>query len=110
MAYDEGLAQRIRETLAGEEGVTERAMFGGLGFMIHGNMAVAAGSGGAMMLRIDPGRADELVGTGEAERTVMRGRAMDGWLNVDPAALEDDSRLGFWVEQGASWTRSLPPK
>jgi len=110
MAYDEELALRIREALAGEPGVTERRMFGGLGFMVDGHMAVAAGSDGAMMVRIDPARADELVDDQHVRRQVMRGRALDGWLSVHSDALVEDDRLASWVAQGTSYARSLPPK
>lgn len=110
MAYDEVLAARIRDVLADEPGVSERKMFGGLGFMIAGNMAAAAGSNGALMLRIDPARADELTASGEAQRKVMRGKPMDGWLDVTQEHPVTEEQLAYWVEQGASYARSLPAK
>ena len=100
MAYDEELAERIREVLAVETGLTERKMFGGIGFMINGNMAAAAGSKGGLMLRIDPARADELVDDVHVRRQVMRGKPMDGWLDVDAEAIATDEQLAYWVERG----------
>lgn len=107
MAYDEELAQRLREVLAGRDGITEKRMFGGLAFLLHGTMAVCAGSGGALMVRIDPARADTLLARDGVERMVMRGRPLKGWLLVDRAAL-DDASLPGWVEEGVSFVESLP--
>jgi TfoX/Sxy family transcriptional regulator of competence genes len=110
MAYDEVLAARVRDDLGGEPGVTEKKMFGGLGFMVDGHMAVAAGSGGDLMVRADPAASEawlEEVGVRPME---MRGRPMTGWLLVSTAALEDDATLATWVERGATYARSLPPK
>ena len=107
MAYDEELAQRLREALAGRDGITEKRMFGGLAFLLHGAMAVCAGSGGALMVRIDPARADTLLARDGVERMVMRGRPLKGWLLVDRAAL-DDASLPGWVEEGVSFVESLP--
>ncbi len=110
MAYDEELASRIREVLQGERGLTEKAMFGGLAFLIDGNMAVSASSKGGMLLRIDPGDAGSLVSEPHVRRFEMRGREMDGWLHVDPAALETDGDLRRWVSHGVGYARSLAPK
>ncbi|GAA4943019.1 TfoX/Sxy family transcriptional regulator of competence genes [Actinomycetospora succinea] len=107
MPYDEELAERLRETLDGRDGITEKRMFGGLAFLLHGNMAVCAGSGGQLMVRIDPLRADTLLAQDGVERMVMRGRPMKGWLLVDRAVLDDDSLPG-WVEEGLSFVESLP--
>jgi TfoX/Sxy family transcriptional regulator of competence genes len=106
MAYDEALAARIRELVAGEDGVAEQKMFGGLAFLVHGNMAVAASGQGGILVRVDPAESDRLVETTAAEEMVMRGRAMAGWLRVEPA----DDELSHWVERGLSYARSLPPK
>lgn len=106
MAYDEELADRIRALVAGEDGVTERKMFGGLAFLVNGNMAVAASGQGGILVRVDPADSAELVEKTQAEEMVMRGRAMAGWLRLDPA--EDE--LPAWVERGVSYARSLPPK
>jgi TfoX/Sxy family transcriptional regulator of competence genes len=110
MAYDEQLADRIRQALHGEPGVTEKRMFGGLGFMVAGNMAVAASSQGGLMVRVDPDDGRSLV-DGEAVRPMeMRGRTMDGWLLVDSGALADDEELRRWVDRGVAYAGSLPPK
>lgn len=108
MAYAEDLAERIREVLAPESGVTERRMFGGLGFMVDGHMACAAGSRGALLLRVPPERTDELVDDVHVRRQVMRGKALDGWLDVDAEALGTDAQLSHWVGQGVAYARSLP--
>jgi TfoX/Sxy family transcriptional regulator of competence genes len=110
MAYDHELANRLREVLAAEEGLTEKAMFGGLAFLIGGNMAVSASSKGGLLLRVDPARTDELVREPHVGRFEMRGRAMDGWLRVDAAAVETDDELRQWVRRGVSYARSLPSK
>jgi len=89
MAYDEDLAERLRECIAGEKGVTEKKMFGGLAFLINGNMAVAASGQGGMLLRCDPADTDKLVTKASVDRMVMRGRAMDGWLRVDASRDQD---------------------
>jgi len=107
VAYDEELAERLRGTLAGRDGITEKRMFGGLACLLHGTMAVCAGSGGALMVRIDPARADTLLAQGGVERMVMRGRPLKGWLLVDRAVL-DDATLPGWVEEGLSFVESLP--
>jgi TfoX/Sxy family transcriptional regulator of competence genes len=110
MAYDEGLADRIREAVSDEPGVTERRMFGGLAFLVHGNMAVSASGQGGLLLRIDPADADALTEHPAVRRFEMRGREMDGWLRVDPAAIADDADLRRWVDTGLTYARSLPAK
>jgi hypothetical protein len=107
MAYDRELAEHIRELLAGQEGVTEQSMFGGLGFMLNGNMAVAARSGGGMLIRIDPEAGDKLVDGERVRPMVMRGREMAGWLAVD---VDTDDEVEQWVTRGADYARSLPRK
>ena len=106
MAYDEELADRIRSLVAGEGGVTEQKMFGGLAFLVNGNMALSASGQGGILVRVDPDESAQLVETTAAEEMVMRGRSMAGWLRVEPA--EDE--LPQWVERGVSYARSLPPK
>jgi len=106
MAYDEELADRIRSLVAGEDGVTEQKMFGGLAFLLNGNMAVAASGQGGILVRVDPEESARLVETTAAEEMVMRGRSMAGWLRVDPG----DDELPQWVERGVSYARTLPPK
>ena len=109
MAYDEDLAQRIRELLA-REPVTEKKMFGGLAFLLGGNMAVAASGQGGLMVRVDPAESDRLVSTTTARMMEMRGREMSGWLRVDSADLRSKAQLAKWVEVGTAYARSLPPK
>ena len=110
MAYDEDLANRIRELLADEPGVTEMKMFGGLAFLIGGNMSVAASGQGGLLLRVDPEQTDQLVAEPHAERFVMRGRAMDGWLRVTVEGAETREQLKRWVQRGVAYARSLPAK
>jgi TfoX/Sxy family transcriptional regulator of competence genes len=110
MVYDEELASRLRELVQGERGVTEKRMFGGLAFLINGNMAVSASSQGGLLLRVDPAETDTLVEDPDARRFVMRGREMDGWLRVDVAGLSTDRQLQQWVARGVAYARSLPPK
>ena len=110
MAYDEELASRIRELVAGEQGVTEKKMFGGLAFLVDGNMAVAASGQGGILVRADPDATEKLVATTKAERMVMRGRAMDGWLRLDADAVRQKRSLAAWVDRGVGYARSLPPK
>ena len=93
MAYDEDLANRIRELLGAQRGVEEKRMFGGLAFLINGNMSVSASGQGGLLLRVDPEQTDALLDEPHAQPFVMRGRAMDGWLRVDPAGLEVGDRL-----------------
>jgi len=109
VAYDEDLAQRIRELLA-REPVTEKKMFGGLAFLLGGNMAVAASGQGGLMVRVDPAESDRLVSTTTARMMEMRGREMSGWLRVDSADLRSKAQLAKWVEVGTAYARSLPPK
>jgi TfoX/Sxy family transcriptional regulator of competence genes len=110
MAYDEELADRLRELVQGENGVTEKRMFGGLAFLINGNMAVSASGQGGLLLRVDPAETDELVADPNARRFEMRGREMDGWLRIDTEGLSSDRQLEQWVTRGVAYARSLPPK
>ena len=110
MAYDEDLANRIRELTAGEAGVTEKKMFGGLAFLIGGNMSVAASGQGGLMVRVPPEQTEELVAKPHAKPFVMRGREMDGWLRVDDEGVRTKRQLEPWVKRGVAYARSLPPK
>jgi hypothetical protein len=110
VAYDEELAGRIRDLVAGEPGLTEQKMFGGLAFLIGGNMAVAASGQGGLLVRVDPDESDTLVETTAARVMEMRGREMRGWLRVDAADVVEEDDLAAWVERGASYARSLPAK
>ena len=110
MAYDEELADRIRTALGDRPDLTEQKMFGGLAFLVGGNMAIAASGQGGVLVRVDPAESDELVATTPAEPMEMRGRSMAGWLRVDAADLADDPSLRKWVELGTAYAGSLPPK
>jgi TfoX/Sxy family transcriptional regulator of competence genes len=110
VAYDEDLANRIRELLADEAGVIEKRMFGGLAFLIGGNMAVAASGQGGVLLRVDPQQSDDLATEPHADLAVMRGRAMAGWLRIQPEGLKTKRQLERWVSCGVAYARSLPPK
>jgi TfoX/Sxy family transcriptional regulator of competence genes len=110
MAYDEDLADRIRELLQAEPGVSERKMFGGLAFLVGGHMAVAASGQGGLMVRVDPDQTDDLAEQPHAGPFVMRGRPMQGWLRVDAAGLPTREQLERWVNRGLAYVRALPPK
>jgi TfoX/Sxy family transcriptional regulator of competence genes len=109
MAYDEDLANRVREVVGRENGVTEKRMFGGLAFLINGHMAVSASGQGGLLLRVDPAETDTLVKDPAARPFEMRGREMDGWLRVDADELDDDA-FRQWVRIGITYARSLPAK
>jgi len=110
MAYDEELAGRIRELVVGERGMSERKMFGGLAFLIGGNMAVAASGQGGLLVRVDPADSDALVASSPARPMEMRGRRMQGWLRVDGEHVRTKRQLATWVERGLAFARSLPAK
>jgi TfoX/Sxy family transcriptional regulator of competence genes len=110
VAYDEGLAARIRELVATERGLSEKKMFGGLAFLIGGNMAIAASGQGGILVRVDPEQSDRLVRTTKATVAVMRGRTMPGWLRVGSGDVRTTPQLRKWVTLGAVYARSLPAK
>ena len=110
MAYDEDLANRIREQLGAAEGLTEKRMFGGLAFLINGNMAVSASGQGGLLLRVDPAETDALLAKKHAAPFQMRGRTMQGWLRVAPEGLQTKRQLEAWVRRGVAYARSLPSK
>ena len=110
MAYDEELADRIRELVGSEADLTEQKMFGGLAFLVGGNMAVAASGQGGVLVRVDPAESDALVATTNARLMEMRGRRMQGWLRVDPDDVRTKRQLAKWVELGTTYARSLPAK
>ena len=109
MAYDADLADRIRALTAGTPGLTEKAMFGGLGFLGGGNMAISASGEGGVLVRADPATCDDLVASTHAVHAVMRGKEMSGWLRVADEHL-DDTELERWVTIGTQYAGSLPPK
>ena len=110
MAYDQLLAQRLQEQLDGELGITHKRMFGGLAFLVNGNMAISASGQGGLMVRVEPAQTDELVSDPHVRRVVMRGREMNGWLRVDTEAVQTDDELLRWVRCGVNSARTLPPK
>jgi len=110
MAYDEALADEIRAAIGSEPGLTEKAMFGGLGFLVHGNMAVAASGQGGLLVRADRERAVDLVRQDGVEPMVMRGRPMAGWLRVTGPALSGEADVARWVAVGLGVARELPAK
>jgi len=110
MPYDENLADRIGQLVADESDLTEKKMFGGLAFLIGGNMAIAASGQGGVLVHVDPAESDALVAATSAQVAVMRGRPMQGWLRVDSDSLKTKRQLGKWVELGTGYARSLPPK
>src|SRR6476660_9793320 len=110
MAYDEDLADRIRELVATEKDLTEQKMFGGLAFLVGGHMAVAASGQGGILVRIDPAESDRLTESTNARPMEMRGRSMQGWLRVDSSDVRTRRQLARWVGRGTGYARSLPPK
>jgi TfoX/Sxy family transcriptional regulator of competence genes len=110
MAYDEALAERIRELIGDPRGVEEKAMFGGLAFLVNGNMSVAASGQGGLLVRVDPDESGSLVEKPGVEMMEMRGRRMRGWLRVDADAVRTKKQLTAWVDRGVAFARSLPPK
>jgi TfoX/Sxy family transcriptional regulator of competence genes len=110
MAYDEDLANRIRELVATEPGVDEQRMFGGLAFLINGHMSVAASGQGGLMVRVDPGETEALLARPHAAPFEMRGRQMQGWLRVEADGVRTKRALEPWVRRGVAYARSLPPK
>jgi TfoX/Sxy family transcriptional regulator of competence genes len=110
VAYDEDLADRIRELIAGEDSVSEQKMFGGLAFLVNGNMAIAASGGGGVLVRTDPAESDAIVAKTNAGLMVMRGKEMRGWLRVGAEDVRTKRQLAKWVGIGTAYARSLPPK
>lgn len=110
MAYDEDLANRVRELIADEPGVVEKKMFGGLAFLVGGNMAIAASGQGGVLVRVDPEKSDHLIDTTKAEVAVMRDRPMTGWLRVASNDIVTKRQLAKWVNLGLTYARSLPEK
>lgn len=110
MAYDEHLAERIRALLGVESGVQEKEMFGSLGFLIGGNVAIAASGQGGVLVRVAPDQADDIVTTSKAEPAIMRGRPLAGWLRVAAEHVSTTRELERWVNLGAARARALPAK
>jgi TfoX/Sxy family transcriptional regulator of competence genes len=110
MAYDLELADGIRALVGGIDGVTEKKMFGGLAFLVGGNMAVAASGQGGILVRADPEKADEWIDGEHVAPMEMRGREMKGWLRVDAETAEKPAQLQIWVDRGVAYAQSLPVK
>jgi hypothetical protein len=110
MAYDEDLANRIRELLSAERGVEEKRMFGGLAFLINGNMSVAVSGQGGLLVRVPPEETDKLLGHDHVEPMVMAGREARGWLRVAAQGVKTKRQLARWVTCGVGYARSLPAK
>jgi TfoX/Sxy family transcriptional regulator of competence genes len=110
MAYDEDLAHRLRELLADEDGITEKKMFGGLAFLLHGNMSVSASRNGGLLVRIDPADTDAALTRPHVALMTMGGRTMDGWVTVAPEGLTTKRQLAAWVTRGVAFAKTLPPK
>jgi TfoX/Sxy family transcriptional regulator of competence genes len=108
MAYDEDLANRIRELIAAEPDVTEKRMFGGLAFLVSGNMSVAASGQGGLMVRVEPEETDKLLSKPHTRPMEMRGREMQGWVRVDDEGVRTKRQLEPWVRRGVAFARSLP--
>ncbi|MFI6662469.1 TfoX/Sxy family protein [Streptomyces sp. NPDC050523] len=109
MAYDEGLAERIRERLGTDPGITEKRMFGGIAFLHRGNMAVGV-TGDDLMVRVGPDATDEALARPGARAFDMTGRPMRGWVLVESSAVAEDKVLGEWIDEGDAFAASLPPK
>lgn len=110
MAYDVKLADRVRDLVGTEAGLTEKRMFGGLAFLINGHLAVSASSRGGLLVRVDPAATESMVEHDHVQRFEMRGRGMDGWLHVQDEAVRSDNDLRRWVAVGVDYARSLQPK
>jgi TfoX/Sxy family transcriptional regulator of competence genes len=110
VAYEEDLANRIRGLIASEPDVSEQTMFGGLAFLVGGNMSVAASGQGGLMVRVDPEETDVLLAKPHAQPFEMRGRAIQGWLRIDAAGVRTNRQLEPWVRRGVAYARTLPAK
>jgi TfoX/Sxy family transcriptional regulator of competence genes len=110
MAYDEDLADRIRELLGPHKGVEEKRMFGGLAFLINGNMSVAVSGRGGLMVRVPPDETEKLLARDHVEPMVMAGRETRGWLRVSGSGVKTKRQLQSWVTRGIDYASSLPPK
>jgi TfoX/Sxy family transcriptional regulator of competence genes len=110
MPYDEKLAERLRTLLAKERNVTEKKMFGGIGFIVRGNMCVSASGKGGILVRIDPEESDAAIARPHATLMEMGGRKMAGWIRVDAAGLKSERELESWVRRALEYVKTLPAK
>ena len=109
MAYDEGLAQRIEDALADQTSLVAKKMFGGVGYMIQGNMACGV-HGDSLIVRVGPAAYEEALGQPRARPFDMTGRPMKGWVYVDQQAISSEGDLKAWIERGVAFALTLPPK
>src|SRR6202140_4699706 len=110
MPYDENLADRLRELLADEDAITEKKMFGGLAFLVHGNMSVSASRNGGLLVRIDPAGTDAALARPHVALMQMGGRTLEGWITVAPEGLKTNRELSPWVKGGLAYAKGLTPK
>jgi TfoX/Sxy family transcriptional regulator of competence genes len=110
MAYDEKLAERVRELLATEDGIAEKKMFGGLAFLLKGNLAVAASGRGGLLVRVEKAESEALISLPNVALMEMRGRTMAGWITVAPAGLKSKRELAKWVKRAIAYAKTLPAK
>jgi TfoX/Sxy family transcriptional regulator of competence genes len=110
MTYDEDLVHRLRELLADEDAITEKKMFGGLAFLLHGNMSVSASRNGGLLVRLDPADTDDALARPHVARMQMGRRTLDGWVTVAPEGLRTRRELSAWVTRSVSFAKTLPPK
>ena len=109
MAYSEALADRIRQALGRRRGLTEKKMFGGVGFLLHGNLCVGVWKA-SLIVRLDPAEAEDLLKQQHVRVFDITGRPMKGWLLVDAEGLESDQQLAEWIERAAAFVGTLPAK
>lgn len=110
MAYDEDLANRLRELLSEEDAITEQKMFGGLAFLLQGNMSVSASRNGGLLVRIDPADSHAALALAHVELVRMGGRTMEGWVTVAPEGLRTKRELAAWVKRSVTFAKTLPAK
>lgn len=110
MAYDENLADEIRELVAAERGIEEKRMFGGLAFLVNGNMSVAVSGQGGLLVRVPKDDLDKVLQRDHVSPMVMAGRDVRGWVRVDAAGVRTKRQLQGWVTRGVGYARSLPAK
>jgi TfoX/Sxy family transcriptional regulator of competence genes len=108
--YDEDIANRLRELLADEDAITEKKMFGGLAFLMHGHMSISASRNGGVLVRIDPADTDAALARPHVTLMTMGGRTMEGWITVAPEGLRTRRDLAAWVKRSLAFVRTLPPK
>jgi TfoX/Sxy family transcriptional regulator of competence genes len=110
VGYDEKLAERVRDLLQDRPGLTQKRMFGGIAWLVDGNMSVVVRSGGDLMVRVAPGDHDAMLAEPGTATMVMRGRPLRGWITVSPDACATPSALATWVERALAYAATLPPK